>query len=226
MEPAHMSGADVELVLVSLAAMLSPTTVSFSVLALVLGERPLRTGFWFFAGALTANLVIGVVAAFVLGDAAAPGSGGTKTWVAVFDVIAGALLALFALRFVRRPVDPSREEQMMAKMQTVVSARVGATFAAGATLANAGAFIPIALKDISELGPSAPQYVALWTAFSIISLLPLAAALLLLLVAPGWAERLLGGARGWLERHAHTVAGLLVLALGVALLRNGLAALT
>src|SRR3954471_5118200 len=66
-----MSGADTELALVALAAMLSPTTVSFSLLALVLSERPLRTGFWFYLGALSAMLVVGVAAAFVLGDAAA-----------------------------------------------------------------------------------------------------------------------------------------------------------
>jgi hypothetical protein len=43
---------DAELVLIALVAMISPTTVSFSVLALVLGDRPLRTGFWFYVGAL------------------------------------------------------------------------------------------------------------------------------------------------------------------------------
>jgi hypothetical protein len=39
---------DTELAPGALAAMVSPTTVSFSVLTLVLGDRPLRTGslFW------------------------------------------------------------------------------------------------------------------------------------------------------------------------------------
>jgi hypothetical protein len=50
--------------------MVSPTTLSFSVLALVLGDRPLRTGFLFFLGAFTVTIVIGVVAAFVLGNTA------------------------------------------------------------------------------------------------------------------------------------------------------------
>ena len=50
-----MSWGDAELLLIALAAMLSPTTLSFSVLllALVLGERPLRTGVWFYLGALS-----------------------------------------------------------------------------------------------------------------------------------------------------------------------------
>ena len=58
-----MSWIDAEIFLVSLAAMFSPTTLSFSVLALVVGDRPLRTGFWFFLGALTATLAVGIVAA-------------------------------------------------------------------------------------------------------------------------------------------------------------------
>jgi hypothetical protein len=51
--------------------MLSPTTLSFCILAPVLGDRPLRTGSWFYLGAFTATLGIGVAAAFVIGDNAA-----------------------------------------------------------------------------------------------------------------------------------------------------------
>ena len=47
-----MGWVDLELVLVSLAAMLSPTTLTFSVLSLVLADRPLRTGIWFYLGAV------------------------------------------------------------------------------------------------------------------------------------------------------------------------------
>ena len=53
-----MSWIDAEIVLVSLAAMFSPTTLSFSVLALVLGDRPLRTGLLVLLGAFTATLAV------------------------------------------------------------------------------------------------------------------------------------------------------------------------
>ena len=43
-----MTSVEVELGLTSLAAMLSPTTLTFSVLALVLRKRPGPTGFWLF----------------------------------------------------------------------------------------------------------------------------------------------------------------------------------
>ena len=50
-------------------------------------------------------------------------------------------------------------------------------------------------------------------------------ALLLLVFTPDRAERILAAARTWLERHARTVAGVLVIALAAALLRNGISGL-
>ena len=137
-----MSWGDAELLLIALAAMLSPTTLSFSVLALVLGERPLRTGVWFYLGALSAMLAIGVAAAFVLGNVAASPTSTPKTWVAIVDVIAGALLLVYVVRLVRRPADPAKAAGMVARMGKVASSPAVAIFGAGAVLANAGGFIP------------------------------------------------------------------------------------
>jgi hypothetical protein len=210
-----------------LAAMVSPTTLSFSVLALVLGDRPLKTGFLFYVGALTATLAIGVIAAFVLGDAAAskqPSS--PKTWVAVLDVIFAVLILGWVFRVLRRPPNPERTASMVAQMSRVASSPAIAVVGAGAALANPGAFIPIALKDISELDPSATQYIVNWIFFSLVSLLPLALALLSLVVAREWTVRLLGRAREWLQLHARTVAAGIVILLAASLLRNGIAGLT
>jgi hypothetical protein len=222
-----MDWISAELALTALAAMFSPTTLTFSVLVLVLGERPLRTGFWFYLGALGATLGIGVVAAFVLGDAAASSTPSTpKTWVAVVDVIAAVLLLVLVARVLRRPQDPARAAGMIEKIGKVTSSPVVAILGAGAALANPGAFIPIALKNISELDPSAAQYIVDWVFFSVASLLPLAVALVLLLVAPDWTQRLLGSVRVWLERNARTVAAVIVVLLAASLLRNGIAGLT
>jgi Sap, sulfolipid-1-addressing protein len=218
---------DAELALTALAAMLSPTTLTFSVLVLVLGDRPLRTGLWFYLGALTATLGIGVVAAFVLGNAAASRTPSTpKTWVAVLDVLLALGLLALVVTVLRRPPNTQRTESMLAQMQKVASSPVVAIVGAGAALANPGAFIPIALKDISELDPTAAEYVVDWVFFSLVSLLPLATALLLLLLAPGWTKRALGGARSWLERNARNVAAGLVVLLALSLLRSGIAGLT
>ena len=222
-----MAWIDAELVLISLAAMLSPTTLTFSVLALVVGNRPLRTGFWFYVGALIATLAIGVVAAFVIGDTAASRTPSTpKTWVAIVDVVAAAALLAFVARTARRPPDPARMNAMMERMSKLATAPVAAIVGAGATLANPGGFIPLALKDISETNPNAAGYVVEWLFFALVSLLPLAVALLLLVVARDFAMRMLTASRSWLERRAITIALVLITLLAASLLRNGIAGLT
>jgi hypothetical protein len=218
---------DAELALTALAAMLSPTTLTFSVLVLVLSDRPRRAGLWFYLGALVATLGIGVVAAFVLGDAAASQTPSEpKTWVAVVDVVAAVFLLGLVVRVMRRPANPARTASMIGQIEKVVSSRAVAILGAGAALANPGAFIPIALKDISELDPSATEYLVNWVFFSLVSLLPLAVALVLLVVAPAWTKRTLGSVRSWLDRNARTIAAVIVVLLALSLLRNGIAGLT
>jgi hypothetical protein len=222
-----MGWIDSELVLVTIAAMLSPTTLTFSTLVLVVSDKPFRTGFWFYMGALVATLAIGVVAAFVLGDVAASSHPSQpKTWVAIVDLAAAAAVLLFVASRMKRPRDPARIAGMMDQMRKVTASRAIAIVGAGATLANPGGFIPLALKEISELNPSRAGYIADWLFFTIVSLLPLASALLLLLVAPDWTGRLLERARLWLELHARTVAAVLLVLIALALLRNGIAGLT
>lgn len=223
-----MTSVDVELGLTALAAMLSPTTLTFSVLSLVLSERPRRTGIWFFLGAFGVTMVIGVVAAFVIGNAA--GSSGKSseppTWVAILDVVAAVLLIVYVVRALRRPRDPERIAGAIKKMSKVSTSPAIAIVAAGATLANPGGFIPIALKDISQLKLSDAGFIAVWAGFALVSLLPLLAALLALSVWRDWTVGALSASRDWLERHARTLAAVIVLLLAAALLRNGIVALT
>jgi Sap, sulfolipid-1-addressing protein len=222
-----MTSVDTELVLVALAAMLSPTTLFLSVLALVVGERPMRTGLWFYLGAFGVTLVIGVVAAFVLGNAAAsPKANTPKTWVAIVDVIASVLVLFFVVRFLRRPRDPKRVAGMIDQMSKVASSPVIAIVAAGATLANPGAFIPLALKDVSETNPNASQYIVEWVGFALVSLLPLSVALVALAIAREPTQRLLTRTREWLERNARTIAAVILLLVAAVLMRNGIAGIT
>jgi hypothetical protein len=217
---------DTELVLVAIAALLSPTTLTFSVLVLVLSDRPLRTGTWFYLGALTATLAIGVAAAFVLGDVAASSDPSSpKTWVCVFDIVAALLIFTWVFKLLRRPANQTRTASAIAQIGKVASSPAVAIIGAGAMLANPGAFIPIALKTISELDPSAAQYVVDWAFFTLMAVLPLALALIALLVAHDWAERMLRGVRGWLEPNARTVAAVILVLLAAALLRNGISGL-
>ena len=227
-DAAHAMGwVDSELVLVSLAAMLSPTTLTFSVLALVSAKRPLRTGFWFYLGAFGVTILIGIAAAFVLGNAAAPtSSGGRKTWVSVFDIVAGLALLVYVARTFRRPIAEKTTQGMVEKMTSVASSPWIAVIAAGATLANPGGFIPLALKAISETDPSTTGYAVTWLLFTVVSLLPLGLAIVLLLIAPERGERILRAARVWLESHLRLIASVIIFLLAVSLLRNGIAGLT
>jgi hypothetical protein len=221
-----MGWIDAELALTALAAMLSPTTLTFSVLVLVLGDRPLRTGLWFYLGALTATLGIGVVAAFVLGDVAASSDPSSpKTWVAIVDIVAAVFLLALVARVMRRPPNPERTAGMIDQVSKVTDSPVIAVVGAGAALANPGAFIPIALKDISETDPSATEYIVQWLFFSLVSLLPLAIALVLLFVARDWTKQVLRSVRVWLELHARTIAAVIVVLLALSLLRNGISGL-
>lgn len=208
--------------------MLSPTTLSFTVFALVLGERPLRTGLWFFVGAFGATVLIGVLAAFVIGNAAAPSHSSEQppTAVAIIDLVLGVLLLMWVARTVRRPADPRKIAGTVEKMSAVASSPAVAIVAAGATLANPGGFIPIALKSISQADPSRGEFILLWIAFGLIALLPLVVSLIALVFVPERAKAMLGRVRLWLERHAMTLAAAIVALLAAALLRNGIVALT
>lgn len=221
-----MGWIDAELALVALAAMLSPTTLTFSVLVLVLGDRPRRAGLLFYVGALAATLVVGLIAAFVIGDLAASDSASPKTWVAILDIVAATLLLIWVLVVLRRPLNRTKIDGMVAQISKVASSPAVAIVGAGAALANPGGFIPIALKDVSETNPDAAQYLVEWLFFSLVSLLPLAFAIVMLFVTPERTRRVLVTVRDWLVRNAMKVAAAIVALLALSLLRNGIAGLT
>ena len=186
----------------------------------------MRTGIWFYLGALSATLAVGVLAAFLLGDKAASTTSYPKPWVAVIDIIAAFLLVFFSVRFLRRPRDPKPAESMADQMSKIASSPWIAIVAAGATLANPGGFIPIAMKDISETNPSTAGYIVEWVFFSVVSLLPLAVAVIMLAVSPDRATRLLLHVRDWLLRNARLIAAAIMVLLAAVLLRDGISGLT
>ncbi len=221
-----MVSIDIEIALVGLTAMLEPATLLASVLALVVGDRPLRTGSWFYLGGLSVTLLIGVVAAFVVGNRAASPTSTPKTWVSIVTIIAGALVLAYAVRLIRRPTDAAEAARMSERMTKVASAPAPAILAAGAALANPGVFMLIAAKSISQLNPSTAQYFLDWALFAVAALLPLGIALVMLLLARQSTERLLVVARGWVERHAHTIIAIVLIGLAASLLRDGIAGVT
>jgi hypothetical protein len=217
---------DIELALVGLTAMLEPATLLASVLVLVISQRPLRTGSLFYVGGLGVTLLIGVIAAFVLGNVAASHTSTPKTWVSVVTVLAGALLLLYVLKLFFRPGDSGQTASVTERMNKVASAPALAIIAAGAVLANPGVFMLLAAKSISQLDTTTAQYVLDWALFALVALLPLATALLMLLIAPGFTNPRLITTRGWVERHARTIIAVVLLGLAASLLRDGITGLT
>jgi hypothetical protein len=218
---------DVELALVGLTAMLEPATLLSSVLALVVGDRPLRTGSLFYVGGLGVTMLIGVVAALVVGNVAASPTSTPKTWVSVVTTAAGALVLGYAgWLLLHRRTGGDQMARVAERMNRVASAPAPAIIAAGAALANPGVFMLLAAKTISQLNPSTGQYVLDWALFAVVALLPLAAALLMLLIAPGFTGPRLVTARVWVERHARTIVAVVLLGLAASLLRDGIAGLT
>jgi Sap, sulfolipid-1-addressing protein len=217
---------DIELALVGLVAMLEPATLISSALVLVIGERPLRTGLWFYVGGAGVTLAIGVLGALLLGSGLAAPSSETRTGVLIFDVIAGTLLLLYAARTLLRPAHPEQTAHNLERMNSIAAAPALTIVGAGALLANAGPFMLVALKGISELDPSTLQYILDWLLFTVVSLLPLGLGLIMLRMAPSFTTPRLAAARGFIERHARTIAAVVLVALGISLLREGVAGLT
>jgi hypothetical protein len=193
----------------------------------VISQRPLRTGSWFYLGGLGVTLLIGVLAAFVLGNAAASHTSTPKTWVSIVTAIAGALVLVYAvLLLVRRSTKSDQMARLTDRMNKVGSAPAPSIIAAGAALANPGIFMLLAAKNISQLNPSTAQYLLDWALFAVVSLIPLATALLMLLIAPGFAQPRLITARSWVELHARTIIAVVLLGLALSLLRDGITGLT
>jgi threonine/homoserine/homoserine lactone efflux protein len=206
--------------------MLEPATLLSSVLALVISQRPLRTGSWFYFGGVGVTLLVGVFAAFVVGNVAASRTSEPKTWVSVVTTVAGALLLGYAVWLLLRRRNTDQTAGITKRMEKLGAAPAPAIILAGAALANPGIFMLVAAKSISQLDPSTAQYVLDWALFAFVALLPLAIGLVMLLVAPKFTEPRLIVTRGWVERHARVILAVVLLGLAGSLLRDGITGLT
>jgi hypothetical protein len=172
-------------------------------------------------------MLIGIVAALVVGNVAASHTSTPKTWVSVVTALAGVLVLAYALFLLfRRSSSSEQMAHVTERMDKVAAAPAPAIIAAGAALANPGVFMLLAAKSISQLNPATTaQYLLDWALFALVALLPLGIALAMLLVAPGVTKPRLITARGWVERHASTIVAVVLLGLAASLLRDGISGL-
>src|SRR2546430_1680658 len=181
-----------------------------------------------FAVASIATIVAPVGVALLAPDRAERWLAAWRRWLLGNSRLIGLVAVIVTgvvVRTWRVTISEKTTKGMVEKMSSVASSPWIAVLAAGATLANPGGFIPLALKAISETNPSTAGYATLWLVFTLVSLLPLGVAIVLLLVSPGRAERLLGASRTWLEGHLRLIASVIILLLALSLLRNGISGL-
>jgi hypothetical protein len=216
---------DIELALVGLAAMLEPATLISSTLAVLVGDRPKRTGLWFLAGGLGVTMLVGLVGAFALGAVAYAPESSPKTWVSILSLALGCALGAYAVVVATRRRDDDQGNAIVERMRAVSGASGWTILLAGAVLANAGLFMVVALKGISQLDAEGLRYLLDWTLFAVVSLLPLVLALVLLVVAPGWAMPRLVRAREWIEAHARAMTATICGLLALSLIYEGVSAL-
>ncbi|HET9471721.1 MAG TPA: GAP family protein, partial [Usitatibacter sp.] len=178
-------------------------------------------------GGLGLTLVVGVLAAIVLGGSTAsmPSSANPKEWVSIVNIVAGCTILGFVAVALLRPANPERTAANLARISALDSAPATTIVLAGAVLANAGLFMVVALKDISQLDPTRLRYILDWTLFALLSLLPLGLGLVMLRFAPGRAMPVLTRARAWIERRARPLAFGVMTLLAATLLRDGITAL-
>jgi hypothetical protein len=217
---------DIELALVGLAAMLEPATLISSTLAVLVGDRPLRTGLWFLAGGLGVTMVVGLIGAFALGALAYAPESNPKTWVSLVSLLLGCILAGYALVVATRRRGDDQAAAIVERMQSVSRASGWTILLAGALLANAGIFMVVALKGISQLDVHGLRYLLDWTLFAAVSLLPLLVALTMLALAPDWAMPRLTIARRWIEIHARGMTATICGLLAISLIYEGVSGLT
>jgi hypothetical protein len=143
----------------------------------------------------------------------------------VLAIVFACLIVAYVLKVRNRPIELEKLDSMVVRMSRVASSPWIAIVGAGAVLANPGAFIPIALKAISETDPSTPTFLLAWVVFALVSLLPLAVAILLLVVKGDWAGDLLSRVRTWLIAHFRAVAAVILVLLAAVLFRHGISGL-
>ena len=191
-----------------------------------LPRHPVATGLGGI-GALSATLAVGVAAAFVLGDKAASTTSSPKPWVAVIDIIAALLLVFFSVRFLRRPRDPNRAQSMVDQMSKIASSPSNSDRRSGRNTRQPGRLHPARDEGhLRDQSPAQPGTSSTARSVSVVSLLPLAVALIMLAVSPDRATRLLQRVRDWLLRNARLIAAAIMVLLAAAFLRDGISGLT
>jgi hypothetical protein len=185
------------------AAASNPAVIGIVVLTLTSADRPLARAGSFVAGFGVVLVVVGIAGfAFFKGSRETFGPGGSLfAWL---DLALGTrMLALAGVTWARRDSgsDPSR---VLARVSPAAYFGVGAVF----MISDASALVALVplLRDVAVADVSSFERAVALAATWAVVILPIAAPVLICVLAPSSSQRALAAIRRWLDRYGYLVA--------------------
>ena len=205
-----------------LAAAASPAVVGIVVLLLTARERPVARAGAFAIGFCLVLIALGIAGLILFSHSRETfGPGGTLfAWV---DVAVGAGLLAFAVVTYMRREHPTSQNRIVERVGPGACFGLGAIFMAtnaSALAAYAPLLREIAVADVSRFN----RGVALALS-DLVIIAPIAAPVVICLLAPRSSKRILAALRSGLDRHGTAVAIVTFAAIGLFLLVRGVARL-
>ena len=202
-----------------LAAAASPAVVGIVVLLLTAVDRPLARAGAFVIGFGAVLVAIGIAGLVLFSRSRETfGPGGTLfAWV---DVAVGAGLLAFAVVTNLRDAQPAAQNRMVERVGPGAFYGIGAIFMitnASALAAYAPLLREIAIADVSRLDRGLALAIS-----DLVIIAPIAAPVLICLLAPQSSERILSGLRRGLDRHGRAIATVVFAVIGAFLLVRGI----
>lgn len=202
----------------ALGAAVSPTVLAVNLIVLGSPRRPRSRGAGFALGGAVVIAVLSIVA--LAGLLPTTTSSGASTTGAAVDLVCAVVLVLLAIRALRRPAPAARQPADGPWLGYVgLGAAVMATNFTTIVL-----YVP-AMKDIARADVPGTTQAAAVVVTMAITTVTLWVPLVLTLLAPGVAGRVLGGLDGFLTAHQRAVTVVICFGFAVLLAVKGIARL-
>jgi threonine/homoserine/homoserine lactone efflux protein len=207
---------------------LSPIPIIAVVLMLV-SARARTNGPAFVIGWLVGLAIVGVIVLGIAGGADSTDEGDPATWVAVVEIVLGALLLLMALKELRSRPEPGEEVEMPKWMSALDDFTPVKATGAGVLLSALNPknllLSVAAAAAIAGSGVSGGSQAVAYAVFALIASIGVAAPVVIYFAMGDRAAALLDGLRGWMARNNAVIMAVLLLVIGVKVLGDGIGAL-
>ncbi|MEI6451341.1 MAG: GAP family protein [Actinomycetes bacterium] len=211
-----MSDPLVSLLVPALAIAVNPVPISAAV-TLLMSARGRRDTATFLATLVVAMAADGLITLFLIGQSSASTS--SRIHGAIQVAFGLVFLALFMLQWRGEPVPPGEEPGWMKLMN---KAGFGAAVVLGLALTNY-ALLSAGVSTIREAELSTSSAVTALAFFIAVSVVTVAATLILFLARPRWAQVRLARLRIWLMKHSRVILMAVFGLMGALFVAQGLA---